>query len=95
MLKNFITMAANSMAKAQPRTAGMLRDILAYHASAEDAARAAEAAHVETLVLTHLVPVPSAVGGEKAFIQGAGDIFKGKLLVAHDGLRFDFDPKPE
>jgi len=95
MLKNFITMAANSMAKAQPRTAGMLRDILTYHASAEDAAKAAEAAHVETLVLTHLVPVPGAVGGEKAFIQGAGDAFKGKLLVAHDGMRFDFDPKSE
>ncbi len=34
------------------------------------------AAHVGTLVLTHLVPVP-------------------RLLVAHDGLRFDLDPKSE
>jgi len=95
MLKNFITMAAGAMAKTQPRTAGMLRDILTYHASAEDAAKAAEAAHVDTLVLTHLVPVPGAVGGENAFIKGAGDAFKGKLLVAHDGMRFDLDPKPE
>jgi len=95
MLKNFITLASGSMAKPQPRTAKMLRDILTYHASAEDAAKAAEAAHVETLVLTHLVPVPGAVGGESAFVKGAGDVFKGKLLVAHDGMRFDLDPKPE
>jgi ribonuclease Z len=95
MLKSFITMASGAMAKGQPRTAGMLRDILGYHASVQDAAKAAEAAHVDTLVLTHLVPVPSAAGGEKAFVQGAGDIFKGKLLVAHDGMRFDLEPKPE
>ena len=95
MLKNFITLASGAMAKAQPRTAKMLRDILGYHASVEDAAKAAQAAHVDTLVLTHLVPAPSAAGGEKAFIQAAGDVFKGKLLVAHDGMRFDLDPKPE
>jgi ribonuclease Z len=96
MLKNFISLAAGGMAmQGQERTAKMLRDILGYHSSVEEAAKAAAAAHVETLVLTHLVPVPSAVGGEKAFIQGAGDAFKGKLLVAHDGLRFDLDPKSE
>lgn len=96
MLKNFITMAAGGMAmQGQTRTAKLLRDIAGYHASAEEAAKAAAAAHVETLVLTHLVPVPAAAGGENAFIKAAGDAFKGKLLVAHDGMRFDFDPKNE
>jgi ribonuclease Z len=71
----------------------MLRDIVNYHASAADAAKAAAAARVETLVLTHLVPVPSAVGGEKAFLQGAGGIFTGKVVVARDGMRFDLEPK--
>jgi len=96
MLKNFISMAATGMdAQGQTRTAKMLRDIVNYHASAADAAKAAAAAKVETLVLTHLVPAPSAIGGEKPFIQGAGDVFTGKIVVARDGMRFDLDPKAQ
>jgi ribonuclease Z len=94
MLKNFITMAAAGLeAQGQIRAAKMLRDIVNYHASAADAAKVAATARVETLVLTHLVPVPGAAGGEKAFLQGAGGIFTGKVVVARDGMRFDLEPK--
>ncbi len=61
-------------------------DILDYHASPEDAARAAEEAGAEALVLYHIVPPLPATLLEAAFLGSAKDEFSGDITVATDGL---------
>lgn len=96
MAKTTVSFAAANMEnQGQRRTAKMLRDILTYHASTIEAAKAAADAKVDTLVLTHLVPPPANVGGERPFLAGVPEIFSGKVVVAKDGLRFDLDPLPQ
>ena len=61
-------------------------DIQDYHASPQDAARAAQNARAKALVLYHLVPsVPSGVM-EAAFVGDAGKLFDGTLKVSRDGM---------
>ncbi|MFN0120400.1 MAG: MBL fold metallo-hydrolase [Blastocatellia bacterium] len=94
MARDILSMGAANLERAgQTRRAGMVRDILTYHASTADAAATAAAANVETLVLTHLVPVPATPMIEQAFTRGLAEIFKGKVVLAKDGLRFDLPPK--
>jgi len=94
MVKDLVSRAAALLdVQGQARTAKMMRDILTYHASTLDAAKTAAQAHVGTLVLSHLVPVPANIGGTAPFLQGVAAIFSGKVEVAKDGMRFDFDPK--
>lgn len=68
-------------------TARIMDDILDYHASPVDAARAAAAAGVGALVLYHLVPPLPAAFLERAFLGDAPDYFEGPLRVGVDGLR--------
>ncbi len=68
-------------------TARIMDDILDYHASPVDAARAAEAAGVGALVLYHLVPPLPGAYLESAFLGEAPDHFDGPLRVGVDGLR--------
>lgn len=94
MAKAMVSLAAAAMdGQGQKRTAKLLRDILTYHASTTEAAKAAADAKVGTLVLTHLVPVPANVGGERPFLTGVSETFAGKVVVGKDGLRFDLDAK--
>ena len=96
MAKDVVTRAAAGLdMQGQKRTAKMLRDILTYHASTIEAAKTAAEAHVDTLVLTHLVPVPGNVGGEAPFLRGVADVFHGKVEVAKDGMSFDLDAKKQ
>jgi ribonuclease Z len=67
--------------------ASILRDIPGYHASPDDAARAAQGARVRALVLYHLVPSIPAGFMEAAFVGNARSHFGGTLKVARDGLR--------
>ena len=85
--------AANAERSGDARRAKMARDILVYHASPEEAAEIAAAAKVETLVFTHLVPAPNAPMIEQAFLRGVGERFKGAVVLARDGQRFDLPPK--
>jgi ribonuclease Z len=62
-------------------------DILDYHASPVDAARAAAAAGVRALVLYHLVPPLPGTYLESAFLGDAPRHFDGPLRVGVDGLR--------
>lgn len=68
-------------------TARIMDDILGYHASPVDAARAAAAADVGALVLYHLVPPLPGAFLEAAFLGDAPDFFDGPLRVGTDGLR--------
>ena len=71
------------------RRAKLIRDILTYHASPTEAAEIANEAKVETLVFTHMVPPLNPPVTEQMFLRGVADIFKGKVVLAKDGLRFD------
>ena len=66
-----------------------MRDILTYHASPTEAAEIAAEAKVEILVFTHMVPPLNPPVTEQMFLRGVADIFKGKVVLAKDGLRFD------
>lgn len=73
-------------ARGQPNIAKVMGDILDYHASPEDAARAATDAKVGQLVLYHIVPpLPSAML-YPAFLGDAPKVFSGPIRVAEDGL---------
>jgi len=68
------------------RIAKILYDIPDYHASPTDAARAAQAAGVDRLVLYHLVPPMPSDYLEAAFLGDAGSAFDGPITVSEDGL---------
>lgn len=66
--------------------AQIMHDIQGYHATPEDAARAAEEAGARALVLYHLVPpLPSGLI-EPLFLGDAPRQFGGTLKVGHDGM---------
>lgn len=94
LAKNLIELGANNFERSgQARRAAMARDIVTYHASPTEVAAIAAAANVETLVFTHLVPPPTTPLVEQAFTQGVSELFKGKVVLGKDGLRFDLTPK--
>ena len=79
-------MGAKLATRGHPNTAQIMRDIQSYHASPEDAARAAKEAGVQALVLYHLVPpVPAGLIGP-LFMGKAPSIFGGTLKLAEDGM---------
>jgi ribonuclease Z len=69
----------------QHGVAKITRDIVDYHTSPVDAARVAEAAGVDALVLYHIVPPLLVPGAEQAFLQGVDAVFDGPVTVARDG----------
>lgn len=68
--------------------ATVFADILDYHASPEDAARAAQGAKADRLVLYHLVPPLPVDMLEAAFLGDARSEFDGKITVGKDGMVF-------
>ena len=88
--KNLLQMAASNFDQAgNRRRAKLARDIMTYHTSPLEAAAIAASAKVETLVFTHMVPPPTTPQIEQAFTRGVSDIFKGKVVIGTDGMRFD------
>ena len=75
-------------AHGQANTAQITRDILNYHASPADAAKAAQSAGVRQLVLTHLVPPLPSSAFYPAFLGDAPDRFDGPIIVGEDGMLF-------
>ena len=63
-------------------------DILDYHTSPEDAARAAQEAKAAHLVLYHLVPPLPVELIEAAFIGDAQSEFDGPITIGQDGMIF-------
>jgi ribonuclease Z len=92
--KNLLQMAASNFDQAgNRRRAKLARDIMTYHASPLEAAEIAASAKVETLVFTHMVPPPSSPQIEQAFLRGVSDVFKGKVVLGTDAMRFDLPPR--
>lgn len=70
----------------------ILTDIIDYHATPEDAAKAAQKAGAGALVLTHIAPpLPSALF-YPAFLGDAPNLYDGPITVGEDGMVFSFDP---
>jgi ribonuclease Z len=68
--------------------AEVMRDIVDYHATPEQAADAARAAGVDALVLNHLVPPQPLDYGYAAFLGDARNHYDGPITVGEDGMLF-------
>lgn len=79
-------MQAQLAKRGRADSAKIMADIPGYHASPEDAARAATAAGAKALVLYHMVPAPPAKLIERLFVGQAPRQFPGDLRLAHDGM---------
>lgn len=94
IVKPLLQFAASNFERAgNQRRAKMARDIITYHASPIEAAEVAASAKAETLVFTHIVPPPTNPQIEQALTRGVSDVFKGKVVIGNDGMRFDLPPK--
>ena len=81
-------MTAALVARHQPGTAQITRDILTYHTSPEVAAQEAQAAGVKHLLFTHILPpVPSRIA-YPAFLGSARKFYDGPITVGEDGMLF-------
>lgn len=81
-----LRMEAALSAQGQARTAKIFRDILDYHATPEDAARAAETAGASELVYYHIVPPLPSRMLNPVFLGSARDEFSGRITVGEDGM---------
>ena len=72
--------------RGQAANAQIMHAIQGYHASPEDAARAAKEAGAKALVLYHLVPAPPARLIEPLFLGDAPKVYSGPLKLAQDGM---------
>ena len=87
MNKDMVAAMGRKLAeRGRANTAQIMRDIQGYHASPEDAARAAKEAGVATLVLYHMVPPVPARLIEPLFLGKAPCIFGGTLKLSEDGM---------
>ncbi|MEO1174833.1 MAG: MBL fold metallo-hydrolase, partial [Myxococcota bacterium] len=82
------TIGAALAKRGQANMSKVMYDILDYHTSPEDAAKAARKAGVGQLVLTHIIPPIRSVVFEAAFLGDAPSI-RPDVVIAKDGLRLD------
>jgi ribonuclease Z len=63
----------------------LMKDILNYHTTPQEAASLAQKAQVGYLLFNHVAPPLPLPGLVDEFLKGTSDIFKGKIQVAKDG----------
>lgn len=68
------------------RLAKILSDIPTYHTSPAEAARAANEAGAEQLVLTHLTPAPDNAIAKRIFMRGVAKVRPRNVKMAEDGM---------
>jgi ribonuclease Z len=69
-------------------TSQIMRDILNYHTTPEEAAAQASAAGARELVLNHIVPPLPVRLAYPAFLGDAAQFYDGKITVGEDGMLF-------
>lgn len=72
----------------RPKTANIMRDMVSYHTSAEDAAKMAEQAGVQQLLMSHILPPLPVADLKAAFMGDAEKYFRGKITIVEDGMCF-------
>jgi ribonuclease BN (tRNA processing enzyme) len=82
----FYPPAIDRLVAGVPNATTLKASIIAHQTSAEDAGRAAQAAGVKTLVLSHLVPPDDPDVTDQAWIDAARVHFKGMVIVGKDLL---------
>ncbi|MCB0871631.1 MAG: MBL fold metallo-hydrolase [Solirubrobacterales bacterium] len=84
--EELLTMVSRAQTEAGNEARGkILADVLDYHATAPQAADAAQKAGARALAITHIVPPLPLKGLEEVFLAGAPDHFDGPLWLASDG----------
>jgi ribonuclease Z len=68
--------------------AHVMRDILNYHTTPEEAAAQANAAQVKHLVYNHIVPPLPVKLAYPAFVGDAAKFFSSPITVGEDGMLF-------
>ena len=68
--------------------AHVMRDILTYHTSPEEAAQVAADAGAKQLIFNHIVPPMPVRFGYPAFVGDAAQFYKGPITVGEDGMFF-------
>jgi len=81
-------MTSALVARHQPATAQITRDILTYHTAPEVAAQEAQTAGVHYLVFSHILPPLPFRSGYPAFLGKARRHFDGPIIVGEDGMIF-------
>jgi ribonuclease Z len=79
-------MGAAASKSGAANTAQILADIPSYHTSPEEAARAANEAGAERLVLTHLTPAPDNPVAKRIFMRGVKAVRASNVKLAEDGM---------
>lgn len=82
------TIGAQLARRGQANAATIFADILDYHATPEDAARAADEAGAGHLLIYHLVPPLPVALMETVFLGDAKSEFSGPITVGRDGMMF-------
>jgi ribonuclease BN (tRNA processing enzyme) len=78
--------AIDRLIAAVPNASTLKQSILSHHTAAEDAGRVAQAAGVETLVLSHLVPPEDPLITDQMWLDAAKTHFDGEVIVGKDLL---------
>ena len=82
----FYLPAVDRLVARVPNATSLKASIIAHQTSAEDAGRAAQAAGVKTLALSHLVPADDPEVTEQMWIDAAHTHFRGPVIVGKDLL---------
>jgi ribonuclease Z len=89
-----LALVTNSLeARHVSNLAQVMRDIVDYHATPEQAAETAQLADVGALVLSHVVPPQPLRYGYAAFMGDAPRRFDGPVTVGEDGMLFSLPPE--
>lgn len=75
------------------RFAKILTDIQSYHMNPITAAELAKEANVKKVVLIHVTPYLSNEYAEKMYLNGVKEIFSGEIILGHDKMIFNLEPK--
>ena len=78
--------AVDRLVAGVPNAKTLKQSIVSHHTTAEDAGRAAQAAGVKTLVLSHLVPAEDPAVTDQMWIDAARTHFRGTVIVGKDLL---------
>tara|TARA_R110002110_G_scaffold12704_1_gene60625 strand:+ start:2045 stop:3121 length:1077 start_codon:yes stop_codon:yes gene_type:complete len=83
---HMVGLIEEGLAAAGDRRAKVMHDIPSYHTTPVDAAKIANEAGVELLVLSHIVPrLPNAIA-ERVFMRGVGAVRGDGVMLGYDGL---------